>query len=192
MQVQVLKRLVSWFCLLYLTLYIPFGFMVYFSPWYLLNCRLNPISRRIDPGKARIYINELTGFFLHRVFLETGWSEKEKFHLNEVRGIFDYLAGMAIISLALLGIMFNKEYIGKLAKVNMLIILSLILILPFFRYFWVSILHPLLFNNMAWKTNRLDVSFYLLRPSFFIYSTIFLIISSFIENFVICLSFRRS
>lgn len=49
---RILKLVVSWFSLLYLTLYIPFAFMVYFSPWYKLNCRLHPISQRIPTEKA--------------------------------------------------------------------------------------------------------------------------------------------
>ncbi|HLP45003.1 MAG TPA: hypothetical protein VK469_03615, partial [Candidatus Kapabacteria bacterium] len=90
---RIFKLVIAWFSLLYLTLYIPFAFMVYFSPWYRLNCRIHPISQRIPTEKASVYINELTGFFLHRNQLETTWSAKEKFHLSEVRGIFDFLAG---------------------------------------------------------------------------------------------------
>jgi hypothetical protein len=176
-----------------LTLYIPFAFMVYFSPWYLLNCRLDPVSKRIKPEKANVYIHELTGFFFHRHHLETDWSAKEKFHLDEVRGIFDVLSCAAALSLAFLGFMFDKKHVRKFAGINMLIILSLTLILPFFHYFWVSILHPLLFNNLAWKTNPMDVSFYLLRPSFFKYSTVLLIIFSFIENLTLwlCMEHRK-
>ncbi|MCX6584930.1 MAG: DUF1461 domain-containing protein [Candidatus Aminicenantes bacterium] len=122
--------------------------------------------------------------------METDWSAKEKFHLNEVRGIFDVLAGTAILSLALFGFTFNKKHTRKLAGINTLIIISLLLIIPFFRYFWVSILHPLLFNNLAWKTNPMDVSFFLLPPAFFMYSTIFLIAVSFIINLSLWLSLR--
>ncbi|MCX6582821.1 MAG: DUF1461 domain-containing protein [Candidatus Aminicenantes bacterium] len=189
---RILKLVVSWFSLLYVTLYIPFAFMVYFSPWYKLNCRLHLISQRIPTEKASIYIHELTGFFLHSHQLETGWSAKEKFHLNEVRGIFDILAGAAILSLALFGFTFNKKHTRKLAGINLLIIISLTLIIPFFRYFWISILHPLLFNNLAWRTNPMDVSFFLLPPAFFYYSTILLITVSFIINLSLWLSFRDS
>ena len=187
---RILKLVVSWFSLLYLTLCIPFAFMVYFSPWYKLNCRLHPISQRIPTEKASVYIHELTGFFLHSHPLETDWSAKEKFHLTEVRGIFDILAGAAILSLALFGFTFNKKHTRKFAGINLLIIISLLLIIPFFRYFWVSILHPLLFNNLAWKTNPGDVSFFLLPPAFFYYSTIFLIAASFIINLSLWLSPR--
>ncbi|MCX6584907.1 MAG: hypothetical protein NT166_32445 [Candidatus Aminicenantes bacterium] len=187
---QILKFVIAWFSLLYLTLYIPFAFMVYFSPWYKLNCRLHPISQRIPTEKASVYVHQLTGFFLHCHPLETDWSAKEKFHLNEVLGIFDVLAGTAILSLALFGFTFNKKHTRKLAGINMLIIISLLIIIPFFRYFWVSILHPLLFNNLAWKTNPMDVSFFLLPPAFFYYSTILLIAVSFIINLSLWLSFR--
>lgn len=187
---RILKLVVSWFSLFYLTLYIPFAFMVYFSPWYRVNCRIHPISQRIPTGKVSVYIHELTGFFLHGNQLETNWSEKEKFHLREVRGIFDFLAGTAFLSLVLFVFTFNKKYTRKLAGINLLIIISLILIIPFFRYFWISILHPVLFNNLAWRTNPGDVSFFLLPPSFFKYSTIFLIVFSFIENITIWLCFQ--
>lgn len=187
---RILKLVISWFSLLYLTLYIPFAFMVYFSPWYRLNCRIHPISQRIPPEKASVYIHELTGFFLHRNQLETNWSTKEKFHLKEVRGIFDFLAGAAILFLAFFGFTFNKKSTRKFAGINLLIIISLTLIIPFFRYFWISLLHPLLFNNLAWRTNPGDVSFFLLPPSFFQYSTVSLIVFSFIENITIWLCFR--
>jgi hypothetical protein len=186
-----LKLIVSWLCLLYLTLYIPFAFMVYFSPWYRLNCHLHYLSKRITPEKVNIFIKELTGFFLHRMNLETHWTDKEKFHLDEVRGIFDFLAGTAVLSLLLFGLLFDKKYIRKFAGINILVILLLIMIVPFFSYFWVSILHPLLFNNFAWKTNPRDVSYYLLPRAFFKYSMAFLIIFSLIENSALWFWFKK-
>jgi hypothetical protein len=185
-----LKLIVSWLSLLYLTLYIPFALMVYFSPWYRLNCRLHSVSKRIEREDAKTFVSELTGFFLHRKNLETHWSEKEKFHLSEVRCIFDFLAGGAILSLVLLGLLFDKKHTRKLAGTNILIIVLLTIIIPFFPYFWVSILHPLFFNNLAWKTNPMDVSFYLLPNAFFKYSIVFLITFSFIENSAIWFCFR--
>jgi hypothetical protein len=187
---RILKRFISWFSLLYLTLYIPFAFMVYFSPWYKLNCRLHPISQRIPIEKANVYIHQLTGFFIHTHPLETDWSPKEKFHMTEVRDIFDFLAGAAILSLAFFCLLFNKKHTGKCAAINLVIILSLTIILPFFSYFWKHILHPLLFNNLAWKTNPMDVSFFLLPPAFFKYSAILLIVVSFALNLTIWLGFK--
>lgn len=177
--------------LFYLGLYIPVTLMTYFPQWYTFNCKLHPRCNNIGYPLAQKYIDELTGFFLHKNDLTGDWTAKEKLHLAEVRDILDVLSMMAIICIVLLIFLFNRAAISKCARVNTIIILSLLLLLPFFKTFWLKIFHPLLFDNNLWKNNYLDCSYYIIPRAFFKHSIIFLVAFSSILNWILWFSFRR-
>lgn len=177
--------------LLYLTLYIPTALITYLPQWYVFNCRFHPRCRMIGYEKALKYIDELNRFFFHKSPLPFGWTEKESLHLAEVRDIMDILAIIAIICLATLIILFNRPRIATCALVNLFIILSLLLLVPFFKTFWVKILHPLLFNNDLWINNPFDRSFYIMPWTFFKYSLIFFVGVSALLNGLTWFSFRK-
>jgi uncharacterized membrane protein len=177
--------------LFYLGLYIPVALMTYFPHWYTFNCKLHPRCNYIGYPLAQKYIDELTGFFLHKNDLIGNWTGKEKLHLAEVRDILDFLAVMAIISIVLLIWLFNRSAISKCALVNMIIILSLLLLLPFFKTFWLKIFHPLFFDNDLWKNNYRDCSYYIMPRAFFKHSIILMVSFAASLNGILWLYFKK-
>lgn len=177
--------------LFYLIIYTPIVFMTYFPHWYLFNCKLHNYCDRLGYSNAVKYIDELTNFFLHRNDLSTDWTVKEKLHLAEVRDILDFLAIAAILGIILLIVFYNRTKISTFALVNLMIILSLLLLLPFFWTFWVKYFHHILFDNYLWKNNYLDRSYYIMPNIFFKHSFIFLVALSSLLNGLLWFSFRR-
>jgi hypothetical protein len=181
--VKKIKNFLFRLSLFYLALYIPMAFMVYCPMWYTFNCRLHPGCEFIRMENAEKYIHELTGFFMHRGELKSAeWSFKEKFHLSEVRNNFDGMALFALICVILLAVTFNRHKLPGAARVNLIIVLSLLILIPFFTFFWMEIFHPLLFKNNFWESNRYDRSFYIMPVVFFKHSLVFLIASSSLIN----------
>jgi uncharacterized membrane protein len=178
--------------LTYITIYLPVALMAYLPHWYFLVCKLHPGCDFIGQSITKNWINELTGFFLHINQLAPGWSAKEKIHLLEVRNIFDIMGFMAIAAVILFVISFNKKNLSTAAFINMVVILSLIALLPFFKFFWIKIFHPLLFDNDLWRNKPFDRSYYLFPSVFFKYSAIFLIVvSSTINGFTWIISRKK-
>jgi hypothetical protein len=165
--------------------------MTYFPQWYTFNCKLHPRCDYIGYPLAQKYIHELTDFFLHKNDLPGNWTIKEKMHLTEVRDILDFLAVTAILCTVILILVFNRSYISKCALVNMIIILSLLLLLPFFKFFWLKIFHPLLFDNNLWKNNYRDCSYYIMPSSFFKHSIIFMVSFAAVLNGILWLYFKK-
>ena len=75
--------------------------MVYTESWYRLHCNWYERCLLLGELAERSIVN-LTDFFLHLEPLHGRWSVKEAQHLTEVRGMYDALAGVAL--LALIGI----------------------------------------------------------------------------------------
>jgi len=177
--------------LLYLSLYLPVALAAYCPQWYIFNCKLHPRCNYIGYPTALKHIHELTGFFLHKNILPGDWTPKEKLHLAEVRGILDTAALIAIMGIILFIFSFNRFKISAFALINLLIILSMLLVIPFFKTFWIKIFHPLLFDNKLWWNNSLDCSFYIMPESFFKNSIIFMIAFSFVLNVSVWMFFKR-
>ncbi|MDA2919288.1 DUF1461 domain-containing protein [Desulfobacterota bacterium AH_259_B03_O07] len=186
-----IKKIVLFPALFYLGVYIPLIFIVYLPYWYKLNCNWHPRCEEIGYEKTVNGINDLTSFFLHKGDLTTFLTKKEKLHLAEVRDLFDKMFVMFFVSLILLILTFERRRVAKYALINIGIILSFLVILPFFATFWRDIFHPILFHNELWKNNRFDLSYYLMPRQFFKYTIVLLIASSCILNFLIWFAFRR-
>lgn len=186
-----IKKILFGVSLFYLTLYLPFVLMSYCPQWYAFNCNLHPRCKLIGYSNALRYINELTGFFFHRNSLSNEWTSKEKLHLIEVRDIFDFLVLIAILCILLLILFFDRTTLSTYALLNLAIILSLLLLLPFFKTFWVNVFHPLLFNNDLWMNTYRDRSFYIMPDVFFKHSIILLISMSTLLNGFGWLFFRK-
>jgi len=166
--------------------------MAYFPQWYILNCKIHKRCNYIGYSNAIKYIDELTGFFLHKNSLQKGWTEKEKLHLEEVRAILDVLAIVAGLCTALFIFTFNRSKMATFSIINLLIVLCLLLLIPFFKTFWIKIFHPLLFDNNLWRNNYLDRSFYIMPRIFFKHSMIFLIFGSSLINGSIWFAFKKN
>jgi len=187
-----IKKIVLFTSLFYLGVYIPLIFIVYLPYWYRVNCNWHPRCEAVGYERAESGINDLTSFFLHKGDLATFSTKKEKLHLAEVRNIFDKMFLAFFISLILLILTFDRRSIATYALINCGIILSFLLILPFFATFWRDIFHPILFDNELWKNNRFDLSYYIMPRQFFKYTVALLITASCLFNLFTWLAFRRS
>lgn len=172
------------FSLLYITLYTPVFLAVYSPYWYSVNCSFHGRCDRVGKGRAITGIHELSSFYRHtgKGLVSAFWTDKEKKHLTEVRPIMDFLFFMGIASVVLFCLCYEASHIQRLALINTVIILLLILILPFFSYFWRRIFHPMFFNNLNWLNTPRDFSFYILPRVFFRNTLIFMVITSSLIN----------
>lgn len=157
-----------------------------------LNCEWHERCKAIGYDTAYGGIEELASYFRHQGELESFRTAKEKAHLKEVRGIFDRMLIVGAIALILLVLTYDRKKISRFALINAAIILSLLLVLPFFATFWRDIFHPLLFKNNLWINNRYDLSFYIMPRQFFKYTIALIVLLSAAVNAVLWLVLRRS
>jgi uncharacterized membrane protein len=144
----------------------------------------------IGNEKAITGINELASYFRHQGELNSFLTQKEKLHLKEVRGIFDKMFFLALISLVMISLTYNRKRVSRYALINSMIIIALLIVLPFFGTFWRDVFHPLLFDNDLWQNNKYDLSFYIMPRQFFKYTVALLIILCFSINIAIWLGLR--
>jgi len=186
-----IKGIILFISLLYLTLYIPMTLTFYFPQWIALNCDFHNRCQNVGRENAERGINELTSFFTHQGELVNLWTNKEKLHLKEVRGIFDKMFFLGLISLVMILLTYDRKRMSRYALINAVIIIILLIVVPFFGTFWRDIFHPLLFDNDLWKNNKYDLSFYIMPRQFFKYTVALLIILCFSINIAIWLALRR-
>jgi len=193
MNFQFIKRSLFFLMFLYITLYIPMSIMIYSNSFYYLNYPTR-IENNLNQTQIEMITKDMTNLFLHKTNSlnhEFGWSNNEIKHFNEVRDIYDILFILALISWFGFFYLFNKKELIKNTKINIIISLLFILIIPFFVYFWNNILHPLLFSNNLWISQPNSLMGFLFPYSFFENSLIFLIVFSTIINLSFYLLFRK-
>ena len=178
--------------LLYLTFFIPLAFTVYSPLWMQYNCDYHKRCEVIGMDEAEKAISELASFFRHQGGLESFYTDKERLHLTEVRGIFDKLLIAAVVAMGMIVLCFNAKRARRFALINAVLILSLLLVLPFFGTFWRDIFHPLMFNNDLWMNNQYDLSFYIMPRQFFKYTVALLTVLCFLINIGIWLGLKYS
>jgi uncharacterized membrane protein len=167
--------------------------LTFYSPeWMKLNCEWHERCAAIGYDNAYRGIEELASYFRHQGELESFRTAKEKTHLKEVRGIFDRMLIGGVIALILLILTYDRKKVSRYALINAAIILSLLLVLPFFATFWRDIFHPLLFRNNLWVNNRLDLSFYIMPRQFFKFTIALLVLLSVAVNLILWLVLRGS
>lgn len=189
---RIIKGIILFASLFYLTFYLPMASTFYLPYWMKLNCEFHDRCEAVGEEEAYESISELSAFFRHQGGLESFYTEKEKLHLAEVRGMFDNLFIAAIASVILLIITFKPKRASRFALINAVFILSLLLVLPFFGTFWRDVFHPLLFDNNLWMNNRYDLSFYIMPRVFFQYTVGLLSVVCFLINIAIWLGLRKS
>lgn len=163
----------------------------YMPQWMQYNCGLHNRCEVIGIERSENGIKELASFFRHQGELDSFLTTKEKLHLKEVRGIFDKMFLFAVFSLIILTATYNRKSVSRYALINSVIIISLLVVLPFFGTFWRDVFHPLLFDNDLWQNNKYDLSFYIMPRVFFKYTVGLLILSCFAINLAIWFSFRQ-
>lgn len=188
MPFKIIKNVLVFVSLFYLTFYLPFVFVAYNPYWINYNCEKNERCSRVQTEFRVNAVNELTSYLSHRGELTEGWQENEKIHMSEVRYIFDIMFIAAIISLALL-LIIRKDRMSlyKFAIINIVIALALFIVVPNFKTFWRDVFHPLLFNNEFWKMSRQDVSYYITPRTFFKITTIVVLSAWVLINILIVL-----
>jgi len=186
-----LKGILLFLSLFYLTFYIPMSLTFYAPGWMKLNCKWHNRCAIIGYDNAYTGIEELTAFFRHQGGLDHFYTAKEKTHLREVRGMFDKMLITGVAALVLLALTYDRKRVGRFAIINAAIILSLLLVLPFFTTFWRDVFHPLLFKNNLWINNRYDLSFYIMPRQFFKYTVALLVALSVSLNIILWLLFRK-
>ena len=163
----------------------------YMPGWMELNCEWHGRCRVIGIERSEKGIKELAAFFRHQGELDSFLTEKEKLHLKEVRGIFDTMFFVGIVSLIMISLCYNRKQLPRFALINATIIICLLIVLPFFGTFWRDIFHPLIFNNDLWQNNQYDLSYYIMPRVFFKYTVALLILLCFLINTAIWLALRE-
>ncbi len=177
--------------ILIITLYIPFFCITYFTPWYSLNTSSATLDY-IGRDSVSTAHQNLTQFFSHREHLsETLWSKSEKIHMNDVRKIYDTNLAIFFIALTSLIFLWKKNVVQYALKINIVLPLLLLTVIPFFSYFWSTIFHNILFSNEFWITTPQDLSFYLFPLSFFIKSLLAISLSASLINLILYTKLRR-
>lgn len=189
---KIIKGIFLFLSLFYLTFYLPMASTFYLPYWMKLNCEFHDRCEEIGEEESYNAISELSAFFRHQGGLDSFYTEKEKLHLEEVRGMFDNLLIAAIASVILLALSFDRRRASRFALINSALILLLLLVLPFFGTFWRDIFHPLLFKNNLWMNNQYDLSFYIMPRVFFKYTVALLTVVCFLINVAIWLGLRKS
>lgn len=173
--------------LLYVLVCLPLALTIYTPYAYQLYCPINPRCGLLSESLAQQSMQQLTEFLRHQTpRLFPPWSHKEHLHMLEVRGMYDL--AMAVFVLALLWVMYDakqpnarrryQQYVWHSLILILVLLLVCLLIMPFFQYFWMHIFHPLLFNNELWRTDRSDISWYLMPREFFMGVIGFIVLSS--------------
>jgi len=180
------------FCsLLYLTIWLPLAYVIYLPFWYHTSCVWNGRCAVVGEAVISAGVSELTAYFRHQGELVNRWSTKEKLHLAEVRGIYDRMSLVSIVAIIVLAVTANCRLIRRYGLVNAGIVVSLVVVLPFFKTFWMEVFHPLLFDNELWRTNPSDLTWYLTPRTYFRYTILLLILLTVLLNVSLVLGCRR-
>lgn len=182
-----LKPLILFLSLMYLTVYLPVMTVVYSSFWYKMNCGFHGRCELVGEEKATQGIAELVSYFRHshNELLSSFWTVKEKKHLKDVRGMIDIMTILCVPFLLMFVFSFDGVRVRRFSLVNTAMVCSLLLVLPFFKYFWRHVFHPLLFSNRNWLNTPHDFSYYILPRVFFQYTVIFIVITTILVNLTI-------
>lgn len=180
------------FALFFVSFTLPLGFLVLTTEWYDFNCQFHTRCERFGKAELMAHAEQLPRYFLHLAELEGRWSLTERLHMADVRRIYDSVALLALIAIAVCGLVLKKrpEWFGRVALWNVFIILGLLAILPVFGYFWKHIFHAVLFTNEYWKTSRADVSWYLMPRVYFRNAFILMVAAAALINLTVYFAWR--
>ncbi|MFZ3192503.1 MAG: DUF1461 domain-containing protein [Moraxellaceae bacterium] len=185
--------------LLYVLVCLPLALTVYTPYAYQLYCPINPRCELLSASFAQQSMQQLTDFLQHQTpRLFPPWSHKENLHMLEVRGMYDLAAGLFVLALLWIGYDLwrpdsarrYQQYVQHSLKLSLGLLLACLFIMPFFQYFWMHIFHPLLFNNELWRTDRADISWYLMPREFFMGVIGFIVVSSLLLHLLLLAGLR--
>jgi uncharacterized membrane protein len=163
--------------LLFACFYPALASVIYTPVSYHTACNFHGRCQAKDSEWLNKRIDELVAYWRHdRSRLNKAWTDKERQHLREVRGIYDQLVWGFPIALIVLLSFASRQNMLAAARFNSLFFLSLILFIPLFNPFWKEIFHPLMFDNQLWNNTSADSSWYFMPKTFFRVSTTYIII----------------
>jgi len=152
-------------------LWLPVAAITYAPGWHTASCDWHPRCTHYGSERAQRRIDELRTFMQHRGELPAdAWSQKERLHLDEVRGMLDRFA-LAALAGAIVFFHGNARERAQTARIAMLTIGACVIVLPFFASFWREVFHPLLFSNNLWKNYPGDTSYWVMPRIYFQYTT---------------------
>lgn len=172
--------------------FIPLALVIY-TPWtYQINCHWNPRCEQLGLAKTTTSSGELASFFRHELSTlpNPPWSEKETQHLTEVRGMYDQALYLFILItlVFVIDLAVNKRlslyqgYATNSRNIMLGLLVLMLVISPFFRFFWMNIFHPLVFSNELWRTDPQDISWYLMPSQYFLWVIVFLLSTTLVIN----------
>ncbi len=186
------RKGLMFFSLFYMTLYLPLAGVFYFPHWHLLYSGFNQRCEKIGYEIAYQGIKEMNAFWWHQGELKMRyWSDKEKQHLAEVRRKMNHMMLIFFLSATILMLTFDQRQIQRFSGINAILIVSLLVVLPFFAFFWQHIFHPLLFSNRLWLNTPNDFSYWIMPRKYFKYTVALLILSSCLLNLAIFFISRK-
>lgn len=178
-----IRRAVIFLSFFYMAFYLPLALIIYTPYWHLCFSRFNPRIAVIGPQTAEQGVRELSAYLRHqKPMTHPRWTLKERRHLKEVRAIMDLLLWFGAAALLMLFPPGNRKHCGRYAKINIIIAISAICILPFFKFFWRHLFHPAMFDNNLWMNTPKDFSFWIMPRIYFQYTTALLIAGSVFLN----------
>ncbi len=180
-------------CQLWLTFHIPTSVLIYSPIWYETSCNFHERCDTLGDERAAARIDELVQYWRHQGELESiDWTKKERFHLAEVRPLFD-LAWLISGIAALLFLALFKRVLVKMASLALMSMVCLFgLMMPFFPSLWRDWFHPIMFDNDAWQNTAFDISYYLMPDQFFLAAVTLVLVTAFVSNAVVYLYCRCS
>ena len=182
-----IKKILFFISFIYLTLLIPSLITIYSSTWYNFNYEKQQISKNLNLSIRENATNNLIGFFSYQNNLNELWNTKEKKHMIDVREIYSKLIFFGLICILFFIILFDKKLLFEYSKINLVIISSLFILIPFFTIIFSGVFHLVLFDNNFWIINQNDISYYLFPIEFFKNSFSFILIFSMFENMILYL-----
>lgn len=178
---------------LYLSLFIPLLFTAYVPSWYTFNCQLHGRCEWMPQAPFEQRILELSNFLVHRERLSSPWTLKERTHLLEARSILDKAIFLACCCAVFVLLPFKYKAQVWWPKINIVIILLVGAVLPFFRAFWAKVFHPLFFSNRNWLNTYQDVSYYIMPSDFFKHTVLVMVVIAILLNLILhCFLKRRA
>lgn len=182
-----LQSLILFLSLTYLTVYLPVLIVAYSPFWFKINCDFHGRCEVVGEEKATQGIGELVSYFRHsrNELPSSFWTVKEKQHLEDVRSMIDIMTILCVPFLLMFVFSYDRVRVRCFSLVNTAMVCSLLLVLPFFKYFWRHVFHPLLFSNRNWLNTPLDFSYYILPRVFFQYTVIFIVMMTILVNLTI-------
>lgn len=168
---RIVRALLAWLGLVLFAAWLPIAAVTWLPGWHAASCDWHARCDEYGRPAAMTRIAELRAYMQHRGELPViAWTAKERAHLAEVRDLLGRYTVLALLG-ALVFAHADAATRARAARWAMLVAAAGVIVLPFFGSFWRDVFHPLLFDNLLWKNNAADTSFWIMPRIYFHYTT---------------------